>query len=207
MAHSWNEGDIDLIESRELSRGFFRFEERQLRHRRFDGAMSTKISREVLHIGSTVIVLPYDWRRDEVLLIEQFRAGGMEMAGGPWIIECVAGMLGTGEDPAHAAKRELFEESGVRARFVEPIGRYAPNPAVTTEYANMFIAGADLVGAGGVHGLAEEGEDIKSHVLKADEAFRWLDEGRILAANCQLPLRWLQVHRDSLRQRWQKAAA
>lgn len=199
--------DFEILESRELSRGFFRFEELHLRHRRFDGGVSRVLSRELLHIGGTVIVLPYDCQRDEVLLIEQFRAGGAEMTSGPWMIECVAGLLGADEVPIEAALRELQEETGLQASRLEEIGHYAPNPAVTTEFANMFVADAMLEGVGGVHGLVEEDEDIRSFVVKAEQAFAWIDEGRVICANALMPLRWLQVHRNELRERWQKAAA
>lgn len=199
--------DFEILESRDLSRGFFRFEELSLRHQRFDGGQSRVLSRERMHIGSTVIVLPYDWRRDEVLLIEQFRPGACGWERGPWMIECVAGMLDVSEEPMVAAKRELNEEAGLIPHQIEAIGCYAPNPAVTTEYANMFIADCDLSDAGGIHGLVDEDEDIKSYAIKADEAFGWIDDGSIICANALLPLRWLQVHRPALKKRWQKAAS
>lgn len=196
----------EVGERLELANGFFKFEEITLKHRRFDGTWSRLLKREQLHIGGTVIILPYDWQRDEVLLIEQFRCGGMETSGGPWIIECVAGLLKPDEDLALAASRELTEESGLTPRRLEKIGVYMPNPAVTTEYATMFVADADLVDGGGIFGLVEEDEDIRTLVLPAAEAFDWIAQGQIICANALIPLRWLQVHREALRDRWQKAA-
>jgi ADP-ribose pyrophosphatase len=41
----------------------------------------------------------------------------------------------------------------------------------------VFCAEADLSSAGGVHGLAEEHEDIRVEVIPAHQAIRLLDEG------------------------------
>lgn len=54
---------------------YFAIEEHTLSHRRFDGTMSAEIQRTVLTSGDAVTVVPYDPVRDQVLLIEQFRAG------------------------------------------------------------------------------------------------------------------------------------
>jgi hypothetical protein len=45
----------------------------------------------------------------------------------------------------------------------------------------VFCAEADLSAAGGVHGLAEEHEDIRVEVIPADQAIRLLDAGVIEA--------------------------
>lgn len=54
---------------------YFALEEHRVRHRRFDGTMSDALERAVFTSGDAVVVLPYDPRRDRVLLIQQFRAG------------------------------------------------------------------------------------------------------------------------------------
>src|SRR5512142_3033932 len=40
--------------------------------------------------------------------------------------ELPAGMLENGEDPAECCRRELFEETGLKARAVHSLGAYAP---------------------------------------------------------------------------------
>ena len=71
-----------------------------------------------------------------------------------------------------------------------------------TERSTCFIAEVDASGAGGLHGLAHEAEDIRSFVVPLETAFDWLESGRILAANTIIPLRWLQAHHADLRRRW-----
>lgn len=197
--------DVEIIERRIGYRGFFMLDQVRLRHRRFDGRMSEELSRERFHIGRAVCVLPFDPVRDEVLLIEQFRIGALDHPAGPWLLESVAGLLGDGEHPIETARRELIEEAGVVADHLEPIGEYQASPGAVNELVSMFVARADLAQAGGVHGLADEHEDIKSHLLPTAAAFALADQGRVTAVTALLPLRWLQIHHRELRRRWQMA--
>lgn len=193
---------VRVVERRLAYRGFFDFEVVKLQHRRFDGRMTEVVSREVLHIPNAAAVLPYDPVTDEVVLIEQFRAGTLHHGEGPWLLETVAGLLEAGEEPAAAARREIVEEAGVEAERLETIGVYIASPGAVTERTTVFIAEIDSRKAGGVHGLAAETEDIKSHVVDRTTAFTWLEDGRIVAANAVVALRWLQVHGLALRRRW-----
>ena len=193
---------VRVVERRLAYRGFFDFEVVKLQHRRFDGRMTDVVSREVLHIPNAAAVLPYDPVTDELVLIEQFRAGTLHQGEGPWLLETVAGLLEPGEDPSAAARREIVEEAGVEARRLETIGVYIASPGAVTERTTVFIAEIDSQKAGGVHGLAAETEDIKSHVIDRTTVLAWLEDGRIVAANAVVALRWLQVHGPALRRRW-----
>ena len=54
--------------------------------------MSDEVNRAVFISGDAVTVLPYDPRRDRVLLIEQFRAGPFARGDDqPWLLEAIAG--------------------------------------------------------------------------------------------------------------------
>jgi ADP-ribose pyrophosphatase len=193
---------VGVVERRLVYRGFFDFEVLKLQHRRFDGAMSDVVTREILHIPNAAAVLPYDPVTDELVLIEQFRTGALHHGEGPWLLETVAGLLEPGEDPVAAARREIVEEAGLEAGRLEPIGVYIASPGAVTERTTVFIAEVDSTKAGGVHGLAAETEDIMSHVVACRTAFAWLEDGRIVAANAVIALRWLQVHGPALRRRW-----
>ena len=198
---------VRVVERRLAYRGFFDFEVVKLQHRRFDGRMTDVVSREILHIPNAAAVLPYDPITDRLVLIEQFRAGTLHQGEGPWLLETVAGLLEPGEDPAAAARREIVEEAGVKAGRLETIGVYIASPGAVTERTMVFIAEIDSSKAGGVHGLAAETEDIKSHVIERTTALAWLEQGRIVAANAVVALRWLQVHGPALRRRWLAAPA
>ena len=196
--------DVEIIERRSAYRGFFGLDVMRLRHRRFDGRWSRELVRELFDIREAVCVLPYDPTTDRVVLIEQFRVGALNHETGPWLLECVAGLRDPGEAPIETAKREVVEETGLEPGRIEAIGTYVASPGAVSERATMYVAEVDSTGAGGVHGLDHEGEDIRTHVVDADEAFRLIDEGRIVAANALLPLRWLEGRRDGLRERWRR---
>jgi hypothetical protein len=73
---------------------------------------------------------------------------------------------------------------------------------VVSEHVTAFVGEADLGGAGGNHGLAEEHEDIRSIVVSVDAALAALDEGAITAGIALTSLLWLAAHRERLRAEW-----
>ncbi|MDH3596728.1 MAG: ADP-ribose diphosphatase, partial [Rhodospirillales bacterium] len=60
----------------------------------------------------------------------------------------------------------------------------------------------DSAGAGGVHGLDHEDEDIRALVLPTDEALELLRVGRIVNATTALALQWLALNRERQRAAW-----
>ena len=52
----------------------------------------------------------------------------------------------------------------------------------------------DASHAGGIHGFAEENEDILVHVLDLEEAFAAVKSGRINNAATIIALQWLQLN-------------
>jgi ADP-ribose pyrophosphatase len=83
-----------------------------------------------------------------------------------------------------------------------PIHRLLTSPGGTTEAIDFFCARVDSSGAGGIHGLAHEGEDIRVVVKSYDEAMALLRDGMIENGFTALCLYWLAANRDRLRQRW-----
>src|SRR5690606_32742888 len=85
--------DFEILEKIVCFQGFFRMERYRLRHRKFSGEWSRPMTRELFERGHAAAVLPYDPQTDQVMLIEQFRAGALSAPGGPWLLEIVAGMI------------------------------------------------------------------------------------------------------------------
>lgn len=171
--------EFTLEEKRPLYRGFFRLDAYTVRHERFDGG-SQRIVREHLERGDAVAVLLFDPRRDEVLLIEQFRIGPAVRGEHPWLVEVVAGMIDAGEDAEAAARREAEEEAGYRPSRLQHLGRYYSTPGGSSERIDLFLGLVDRdrpAGNGG--GMDHEHEDIRAFWLPREEAMRWLAEGRI----------------------------
>ncbi|MBZ9557464.1 MULTISPECIES: NUDIX domain-containing protein [Modicisalibacter] len=200
VAH-FDSADVERIETRPLYQGFFRLERRELRHRLFDGGWSDVITREVHVRHDAVGVLLYDIERDAVVLVEQMRAGALEDPVSPWKLEPVAGLVEAGEVPADVARREAVEEAGCHIDELIELYRYYPSPGACDERVTLFCGLVDSTGLGGVHGLAEEGEDILVHVLPFARAWELLEAGRLDNAMCLIALLWLVRERASLRAR------
>jgi len=196
--------DDVVVEKREtLFQGFYRMDKLHLRHRLFAGGLGPVISRELMVRPPAVGVLVYDPHGDCVLLIEQFRVGALDDIH-PWQMEIIAGLVEPGESPEDVVRREAQEEAGVVLDRVERVMEFPPSPGGTDERFALYVAGADLSQAGGIHGLPEEGEDIRVNVMSVNQALSAVERGRINNAPCILALQWLALNKPRLQARWKK---
>ncbi len=196
----------EILEQETAYAGFFRLLRYRLRHRLFNGDWSPVLVRELFERGHAAAVLPYDPVTDRVLMIEQFRIGALAAPGGPWLLEIVAGIIDPGEIPEEVVRRETVEETGCRLQRVVPICEYHVSPGGTSERISLFCGQVDTSQAGGVHGKAEEGEDIRVVVMSAADALAKLHAGQITSAAPLIALQWLLCNRDQLRTRWGTAS-
>ena len=193
---------VELLDKSERYSGFFRINCYRLRHRLFAGGWSGAIEREVFERGHAVGVLPYDPVADSLVLIEQFRIGALVAGMSPWLIEVVAGIIEEGEAPEEVARRETREEAGLEIQALMPMCRYLVSPGGSSESVRLYCGRVDSRGAGGIHGLAEEHEDIRVDRLPYGEAMRLLEEGRVTNSVSLIALQWLALHRDRVRAAW-----
>jgi ADP-ribose pyrophosphatase len=191
-----------ILDKKLLYHGFFTLSQFSIKHGLFDGGESKPLIRELLDRGKAAAVLPYDPVRDEVVLIEQFRIGAIEDASGPWLIEVVAGLCEPGEPVEDLIHREAMEEAGCKVSDLIHIFHYYSSPGGSNEEIDLYIARTESGGLGGVHGLDHEGEDIRVHVMKCDDAFELLAQGRIDSAMPIIALQWLQLNRERIRSQW-----
>jgi ADP-ribose pyrophosphatase len=194
-------GEVTLAARHQAHAGFFGLEILDLAHRRFDGTMSLRISREVFVSGDAVTVLPYDPVRDRVLVVEQFRTGPLGRGDPlPWQLEAIAGRIDPGETPEDAARREALEEAGLMLGRLERVADYYPSPGAMTEYIYSFVAICDLPdGVAGIFGAEEEAEDIKGHLLGFDALMAAVAGGEMSNGPMILTALWLQRERIRLR--------
>ena len=185
-----------------LAKGFLKLEAFELKHELFDGGESQLLVRELLDRGQAAAVLPYDPVRDELVLIEQFRIGALDEANGPWVIEIIAGLQEPGEPADELVHREAEEEAGCVITDLIPVHYYYSSPGSSNEKIQIYFARTETEGLGGIHGIDEEGEDIRVHVVSSETAFEWLDNGRIDSALPIIALQWFRLNRDSVRERW-----
>ncbi|WP_394147624.1 ADP-ribose diphosphatase [Shewanella atlantica] len=198
MKQKYSHKDVELLEKRTLFKGFFTLDEYRFKHRLFDGGWSGEVVREVFERGNAVVVLPYDPITDQVILIEQIRIPALQSSRTPWLLELVAGMVEAGESSAEVAVRELKEEAGVEAGKIEEIASYFSSPGGSSERYDFFWAGVDASQAEGIHGLSEEHEDIKVHVLGREQAFALVKDGIINNASTVIGLQWLELNYQTL---------
>jgi ADP-ribose pyrophosphatase len=195
---------VKILKRETVYQGFARLDRYRLRHRLYAGGWSEEMEREIFERHHTVGVLLYDPQRDEVVLVEQFRLPA-HLAGFPaWELEIVAGIIDhEGESAEDLARREAKEEAGIEIRGeLVPVHSYMPSPGACTERVAVYCGRVDAQGAGGIHGLAQEHEDIKVVVLSYRAAMKKLRGDEIKNGLTALALYWLAAHRAELRRRW-----
>ena len=104
--------------------------------------MGVIIQRELLMKPEAVGVLIYDPKRDEVLMIEQFRVGALSESN-PWQLEIVAGLVDSvDEDETLEAVvcREAWEEAGIELRQLQKLMSYFMSPGGSNEKFTLFVA-------------------------------------------------------------------
>ena len=197
-----SQADVEVLQRETCFKGFYRLDRLQLRHRQFAGGMGPQLSRELFVRHDAVCVLPYDPQRDSVVLIEQFRVGAMDKSSNPWLLELVAGLIDKDEQPEEVAHREAEEEAALQLAALWPITQYYPSPGGSDERVHLYLGRCDSEGVGGVHGLAEEGEDIRVHVWPLEDALQAVKDGRIDNAASIIALQWLALNRAEVRGLW-----
>ncbi|RRJ82548.1 NUDIX domain-containing protein [Aestuariirhabdus litorea] len=195
---AYGDGDVRLIRRERCYDGFFKMDRYHLQHRRFEGGWTPPLSRELFHRTKAVAMLPVDLHRRRVVLVEQFRIGAYAAGLSPWMLEIVAGILEEGESPAQLVKREALEEAGLEVKTLIPICEYLPSPGGSSEELEVFCGLVDASAAGGLHGLEEEGEDIRVHSISIDQALALLQAGELNNAATIIALQWLQLNLDRL---------
>lgn len=196
----YGKSDFAVLKDEVLADSFYQLREVTVRHKTFAGDEIT-IKRDLFKRPSAVGVLLYDVVLDAVVLVEQFRIGALSEPQGPWMLEIVAGIVEPGEEIEEVAARECYEESGLQVQSLEHLYTFSPSPGGSEENVDLFCALVDSSNAGGVHGLAAEGEDIKVHVFDAQDALNMLSTGQINNSFAIIALQWLALNRQRLQQR------
>ena len=110
--------------------GLFRVTE----DRAVDPKTGFQIKRSVVrHIGSAVVMAVDAKKR--ILLVRQYR-----LPADRYLWELPAGRLDAGETPLQAARRELAEETGYRARTWKKLASFWVSPGYVEERMTIFLA-------------------------------------------------------------------
>jgi ADP-ribose pyrophosphatase len=194
--------DIKVLSREPVFSRFLKVDIVQLKHKMFNGGWSPVINREVTVRERVVGVLMFDPKRDEIVLVKQFRVGVMQDLEEPWILEIVAGMVGDGENFHDVANREAREESGCEILDLIDICEYYNSPGISTEKVILYCGIIDAENAGGIHGLEKEHEDIEVIVLSYKDALDCLESGYINNAMSIIALQWLMLNKNAIIKQW-----
>lgn len=192
---TYQHNDVEIVSRERVFQGFFAVDKLTLKHKRFAGDWSPPFSRELFCRGRAVGVLLHDPARGQLVLVEQFRVGLLDNTRqSPWVLELVAGIIDDGESSQQVAAREVQEETGLQVNDLQFICEYYNSPGGSDECISVFYGQVDASLADGIHGLAEENEDIKVVVLPVADALAALQAGKINNAMAIIALQWFQLH-------------
>jgi ADP-ribose pyrophosphatase len=134
----------------------------------------------VQHPGSTV-VMPVDEKR-RVLLVRQYRLPAQQ-----YLWELPAGRIDPGENALQAAKRELREETGCRAKKFIKLAAFYPSPGFLAEKMTIYLAKEITLG----QAEPMEDERIQTRWFTAKEIDELIRSRKILDAKTMIGfLRW-----------------
>ncbi|MEJ2765755.1 ADP-ribose diphosphatase [Photobacterium sp. MCCC 1A19761] len=190
----FSKADVEVLSTETAYQGFFRMVKYRLRHKLFAGGWSAPLERELFERGQAAALLPYDPVADTVVLLEQFRVGALAADCAPWQLEIVAGIIEPGENAEAVVSREAVEEAGVTVSGLKKITRYLSSSGGCSETLDIFVGRVDSSKAAGIHGLAHEGEDIRVRVVSRQQAYQWVESGKIENAASIIALQWLQLN-------------
>lgn len=132
--------------------------------------------RDVVRHNGSVVILAIDDHENpddpDVMLIRQYRH-----AAGQFLLELPAGRIEPGEKVMPAAKRELLEETGYRAKKWSRLVQYYASPGFVAESMDILLA-EDLVHAPG-EGTPDEDEHIELRPTPLSEAVRLALTGKL----------------------------
>ena len=140
--------------------------------------------RDLIHHSGSVVVLAVDDSKPtpRVLLERQYRH-----AAGSYLWEIPAGRIEPGEQPLHAGKRELLEETGYAAESWRRIFKFYASPGFVAETMSVFLATG--LQAGEAHPEADE--IIYKRMVPLPQAIRMVMKGTIRDAKTISSVLWL----------------
>lgn len=93
-----------------------------------------EIERAIIQHAGSAVVMPVDEKK-RVLLVRQYRLPARK-----FLWELPAGRLDPGEKSLAAARRELKEETGLRAKTWKKLAQFWPSPGFLAEKMTIYLA-------------------------------------------------------------------
>ena len=129
-----------------------------------------EIRRSIVRHAGSAVMMAVDAKK-RILLVRQYR-----LPAGQAMWELPAGRLDPGEKPLQAAKRELIEETGCRARSWKKLASFYPSPGFLQEQMTIFLATGITQG----EATPMDDEKIECRWFSSVEIDRMLWSGKII---------------------------
>ncbi len=179
-----------IINKKDLYSGFFKLKKLEFVHKQHDGKWSNKVDREIFSGSHISTLLPYDPLRNEIVLIQQFRAGVISRYDDDYLYEIVAGIIDENESPEDTAIRECVEETGCKVNKIEPIQSYFPAPGSSESYYHLFLGEINSFEGERIMGLESENENILVKSYKVEQVRNMLRQKEIKNGLTLIALQW-----------------
>lgn len=140
-----------------------------------------EIKRAIVQHGGSAVVMPVD-EKNRVLLVKQYRLPAMQ-----YLWELCAGRIDPGETVLQTAKRELREETGLRAKKMSKLGEFWVSPGFLGEKMTIYLATGLTAG----EQTPMEDERIELRWFTIAEMDKMIESGKLPDAKTQIGyLRW-----------------
>lgn len=140
-----------------------------------------EIKRAIVQHRGSAVIMPVDEKK-RILLVRQYRLPARQ-----YLWELPAGTVDPGEKPLQTARRELAEETGLRAGKIQKLAEFYPSPGFLTEKMTIYLATALTQGKA----TPMDDERIETKWFAASEIDKLIRAGKILDAKTNIGfLRW-----------------
>lgn len=189
---------INIKSIERVYNGFFKMDKVIFNQKRFNDSIMENVVREVFVRKPVVFLSLFDPKLNKFLFVEQVRVGAMiHDIEKPCVLEPIAGIIDEGETALEAAIREAKEETGlvVDIDSITIVQSGYTTPGGSSEFAyyatGLFDSSNYEEQEGGVEG---EMEDIRTHLIDADEALDMITNGEINSLSGAFGVYWHKVH-------------
>jgi ADP-ribose pyrophosphatase len=149
-----------------------------------DNSTGFTIERSIIRHNGSAVMMAVD-EKDRILLVRQYRLPAER-----YMWELPAGKLDEGETAIRAAKRELIEETGVRAKKWKKLASFYPSPGYGQEKMTIFLA-RDLTDG---EAKPMEDERIETRWFRKKELKEMIRTNRIIDAKTMIAyLYWAKL--------------